>query len=61
MFAVDLSSHSTKLPFKFLVFFYILAAGDGDLDKNNLVLQLGMIVEECVEALELLGQAFDMV
>jgi hypothetical protein len=61
MFAIDLSSHSTKLLLEVLIFFDILSAGDGDLDEDNLVLELWMVVEEYVKALELLGQAFDVV
>jgi hypothetical protein len=61
MLAVDLSSHGAKLPLEFLIFFDVFAARNGDLNEDNLVLQLRMIIKECIEALELLGQAFDMI
>lgn len=55
MLAIDFTGHSTQVPLEFLIFFDILTAWDGDLDEDNLVLQLRVIIEECVEALELLG------
>jgi hypothetical protein len=61
MLAIDFTGHSTQVPLEFLIFFDILTAWDGDLDEDNLVLQLRVIIEECVEALELLGQTFDVV
>jgi hypothetical protein len=61
MFPVYLPSDSTQFRFEILIFLYILAARDGDLNENNLVLQLWVVIEKSVEALEFLREAFDMV
>lgn len=44
-----------------MIFLYILAAWDSDLDENNFVLQLWVIIKESVESLEFLREAFDVV
>lgn len=61
MFSVDFPGYSTQFRFEILIFLYVFAAWDGDLDENNLVLQLWVIIEKSVESLEFLREAFDMV
>lgn len=61
MLAINPPGHSTQLCFEFLIFLYILAARNSDLDKNNFVLQLWVVIEKSVKTFELLRQAFDMV
>lgn len=61
MFSVDLPGYSTKFRFEILIFLYIFPAWNGDLDENNLVLQLWVIIEKSVESLEFLREAFDVV
>lgn len=61
MLSVDLSGYSTQFCLEILVFLYVLAAWDGDLNENNLVLQLWVVIEKNVESLELLREAFDVV
>lgn len=61
MFSVDLPGYSTKFRFEILIFLYVFTAWYGDLDENNLVLQLWVIIEKSVESLEFLREAFDMV
>jgi hypothetical protein len=61
MLPVDLPGDSTQFRFELLIFLYVLTAWDGDLDENNLVLQLRVIIEESVEPLEFLREAFDVI
>lgn len=61
MLSVDLPGYSTQFCLEILIFLYVLAAWDGDLNENNLVLQLWVVIEENVESLELLREAFDVV
>ena len=61
MFSVDLPGYSTQFRFEILIFLYIFPAWNGDLDENNLVLQLWVIIEKSVESLEFLREAFDVV
>ena len=61
MLAIDLSSHGAEISLKVLIFLDIFAAGNGNLNKNNLVLQLRMIVQEGIETTQLLRETFDMV
>lgn len=61
MFSVDLPGYSAQFRFKILIFLYVFAAWDGNLDENNLVLQLWVIIEKSIESLEFLREAFDVV
>lgn len=61
MLPVDFPGDSTQFSFELLVFLYVFAAWDGDLDEHNLVLQLRVIIEESVEPLEFLREAFDVI
>jgi hypothetical protein len=61
MLPVDLPGNSAQFRFELLIFLYVLAAWDSDLDEHNLVLQLRVIIEKSVEPLEFLREAFDVV
>lgn len=61
MFPVDLPGDSTQFGFEVLIFLYVFAAWDGDLDENNLVLQLWVIIEKSVKSLEFLREAFNVI
>lgn len=61
MFPVDLPGQSAQLRFELLIFLYIFAAWNGNLDEDDFVLQLWVIIEKGVETLEFLGEAFDVI
>lgn len=61
MFPVDLPGDSRQFGFELLIFFHFLAAWNGNLDKNDLVLQFWMIIEKSVESFQFLREAFNVV
>lgn len=61
MLAIDLASNSTQLRLQFLVLLDLLSARHSHLNEHDLIAQFRVVVQECVECLQLLREALDMV
>lgn len=59
--SIDFACNSTQLRFQLLILLDIFATWHGDLNEYDLVAQLGMVVQECVEPLQLLRETLYMV